>query len=131
MWRLLLCLTGVFAKITVYEPKYLKEEFESRVHGGVIKSSIANFGNTPYGSVILGKVIVPKGTGAVLGCEPFELFGEDEKFDPEARAIVLLERGVCFFVTKVKNAEFAGASAVILINNDDTDPETIVLTDNG
>jgi len=49
------------------------------------------------------------GSGTVHdGCEPFG--GVSEK-------IALIDRGLCTFVTKVKNAQNAGALAVIVVNN--------------
>lgn len=46
------------------------------------------------------------------GCEPMPLGSLSDK-------IALLERGCCVFVTKVRNAETAGALAVIILNNQD------------
>lgn len=52
-----------------------------------------------------------------LGCSPL--------IDFPAGAIALIDRGVCAFVDKVRNAQAAGASAVIVANNLPGDPFTM------
>jgi len=46
-----------------------------------------------------------------LGCEPLVNAGEI------AGKIAVIDRGTCFFTEKVKNAQIAGARAVIIVNN--------------
>lgn len=53
------------------------------------------------------------------GCAP-----EDFQSDP-AGAIALIDRGVCPFVDKVRNAQQKGALAVVVVNNVDGDPITM------
>jgi len=45
--------------------------------------------------------------------------------------IVLLDRGQCSFVTKVRHAQDAGAIAVIIMDNINEDISKIVLSDDG
>ncbi|MFO7173817.1 MAG: S8 family serine peptidase, partial [Bacillota bacterium] len=54
-----------------------------------------------------------------LGCSP-----EDFRNDP-AGAIALIDRGVCPFVDKVRNAQEKGALAVVVVNSVDGDPITM------
>lgn len=49
-----------------------------------------------------------------LGCSPDDFAGI------AAGAVVVVQRGVCAFVDKGKNAQGAGASAIIVVNRDDT-----------
>eukprot|EP00494_Astrolonche_serrata_P030689 UN30957 len=51
-----------------------------------------------------------------LGCRAFT--AEETRHWP-SRPIVLLDRGICYFVDKVKNAVAAGAAAVIIANHED------------
>ncbi len=79
----------------------------------------ANFGPAVTEIGLSGKVIIgqdgsagPDGTGATTdGCEPLingtAIYGN----------IALLDRGECPFVTKVANAQAAGAAGVIVANN--------------
>jgi hypothetical protein len=66
------------------------------------------------GGGVKGYVVSPNdGGGASLldGCEPFPAGS------PIPGNIVLINRGVCGFTVKVKNAQNAGAQAVLLANN--------------
>jgi hypothetical protein len=66
------------------------------------------------GKGVQGYVVSPNdGGGASLqdGCEPFPAGS------PIPGNIVLINRGVCGFTVKVKNAQNAGAQAVLLANN--------------
>ena len=68
-------------------------------------------------------IVVNDGAGVSLtdACEPLVGF--------QAGAIAIVDRGNCFFVTKVKNAQNAGAIAVIVINNVSGTPITMGGTD--
>jgi hypothetical protein len=52
-----------------------------------------------------------------LGCKPLIGF--------PGGAIALVDRGACSFVQKATNAQAAGASAVIVVNNVPGDPSTL------
>lgn len=57
MSKIFLCLvTLAFAKVYVYSPDILRLEMQNRYSHGEIRNSLANFGNPPYGSVIVGRV---------------------------------------------------------------------------
>lgn len=56
--------------------------------------------------------------GSYLGCLGTDLMNGDEF----AGKIVLIERGICFFVEKVLRVQELGATAVIVFNNDSNDP---------
>ena len=59
--------------------------------------------------------IVDDGSGApTLGCE--SLINANEI----SGKIAVVDRGECFFTEKVKNAQIAGAVAVLVVNNDPT-----------
>jgi hyaluronoglucosaminidase len=65
---------------------------------------------TPLGGIAGELVVVASATGTPSqGCGPL--------VDFPAGAIAVVDRGVCTFVTKTANAQNAGASAVIIVNN--------------
>ena len=72
----------------------------------------ASFGE-PLTSITGNLVLVDDGTALNpnLGCNPAVNSGEI------AGNIAVIERGSCFFDIKVKNAENAGAIAVLVVNN--------------
>lgn len=53
------------------------------------------------------------------------------KQDAFATKIVLLDRGNCSFVTKVRNAERAGASLVVVIDDRDENITNVIMGDDG
>jgi PA domain len=79
----------------------------------------ATFGAEPTAAGLAG-AIVPVSDGSAsptLGCAPLVGF--------PAGAIALVDRGGCTFVQKATNAQTAGASAVIVVNNVAGDPGTL------
>jgi len=73
------------------------------------------------------------------GCEPFT----EDMFDETARRaifhnmvafelpVILLERGNCTFVTKVRNVERAGANAALIGDNKQENSEVYIMSDDG
>jgi minor extracellular serine protease Vpr len=55
------------------------------------------------------------------------------KFDVEKMAtkIVITKRGNCSFVTKVRNAERAGASLLVVVDNNQEDIKNVIMGDDG
>lgn len=62
-----------------------------------------------------------------------EYYAEEFEFKQDAFAtkIVLLDRGNCSFVTKVRNAERAGASLVVVIDDRDENITNVIMGDDG
>jgi hypothetical protein len=87
---------------------------------GTYGATGAAFGPAPTPTGVSGSIVLvddgtstpPTGTPND-GCEPFTL---------PANSIALVDRGLCGFVVKVKNAQDAGAVAVIVANNAAGDP---------
>jgi hypothetical protein len=76
---------------------------------GSYMATTAAFGPSPDADGIDGPIVVATDTaGTTLGCAPF--------VDFPAGAIALVDRGGCVFVDKARNAEAAGASALIVAN---------------
>lgn len=84
-------------------------------------SSAANFGPGLTTTGITGDVVlVDDGTGTTSdGCEALTNGGA------VSGNIALIDRGSCSFVTKTRNAQNAGATAVVIINNSAAPPITL------
>lgn len=98
------------ASVLVLSPKDLRKTFES----GYVKNTIADFGIVPYGHSISGTLLqaVP-----FTACSPLEM--NKKKVDEiTGNLIIIVQRGECNFSTKVIHAQNAGASAVIISDND-------------
>jgi len=81
---------------------------------GSLEALPAAFGSPLESRGVRGYLVAPDdGGGASLrdGCEPFPPDGGI------VGAIVLMDRGTCAFVVKVKNAQNAGAAAAVVANN--------------
>ena len=102
------------AKLIVYNPQSLRNKIDKKE--GIIKSSIANFGHTPYGHSIIGKVWYDIDNKD--GCHEFvmNITGEGDP-DTSPSPIVLVDRGNWSFVTKVRNVEHAGGALAIIIDD--------------
>jgi hypothetical protein len=125
---LLLALALAQAAITVYRPQSLRDELTARHKNGEIPSVLASFGNPPYGTKMIGKVYLPAHKAENKACDPLtplEL-SEDDMVGNEGRSspIVLVNRGKCSFVTKVRHAQDIGAKAVLIVD-DTSDAEKL------
>lgn len=117
---LLFILYTVEASIKVIEPRDLKDKYYNE-----IESSLGNFGNPPYNSHIFGNLWYSREQN---GCLPLEISRVDED---SSNLIVMVDRGECAFVIKVKNAQDVGAKAVIIANNNQQKIKNIIMSDNG
>lgn len=81
---------------------------------GSYSTGLAGFGPPlPPGGLVGEVVLVDDGVGVTSdGCEPAYLNANDL-----VGRIALIDRGSCFFTEKVKNAQDAGAIAVLIANN--------------
>ena len=87
--------------------------------------------------VQLGQVFYP--IENKMGCNPFK----ESDFDEEARRkifhdhvavelpVILLDRGNCTFVTKVRNVEKAGANVALIGDNKAENSEVFIMSDDG
>ncbi|MCB1044491.1 MAG: hypothetical protein KDC35_16230 [Acidobacteria bacterium] len=100
---------GSATSVTVNAPESLA--------GMALQAAQADFGGN-LGSVgpITGDVVLAQDS---LACSSLTNAAEI------SGKIALIDRGSCNFVVKVKNAQLAGAIAVIVVNNEDGDPITM------
>ncbi|KAJ6812844.1 uncharacterized protein M6B38_145910 [Iris pallida] len=86
-------------------------------------SAIGNFGVPQYGGSMAGAVVYPdKNSGA---CEEFPEPGSFKSKPGALPNFLLIDRGECLFAKKVWNAQNAGASAVLVV--DDTNEALITM----
>ena len=82
---------------------------------------------TVEGNVIPVDISLTPPRASTSGCEPADFAGLDWSGDSD---IALVQRGTCFFGTKARYAELAGAEAVIIMNQGNTpDREALIVAD--
>jgi len=125
-----LLFTFVAAKISIYSPEGLKDKFGSNEQ---LTTSYANFGVIPYGRSIKGRIY--HDSKNPLGCDPFGDFDyhdEDGRFwNQDINPIIIVKRGQCSFVTKVRNIEHAGGKAAIVVDDKFEDVQYVIMSDDG
>ena len=73
-----------------------------------------------------------RSTNVCLACNKLDPISWTDDPDPVNSPIVLVDRGDCSFVQKVRHAQDIGASAVIIADNvDQEDVDHIVMSDDG
>eukprot|EP00457_Paulinella_chromatophora_P002143 gb/GEZN01002147.1/.p1 GENE.gb/GEZN01002147.1/~~gb/GEZN01002147.1/.p1 ORF type:complete len:777 (+),score=18.07 gb/GEZN01002147.1/:24-2354(+) len=112
---LVLCLFPLSAwaseSLTVLKPQSLVAYFGGN---GEIAESPALFGVVPYGRSITGTTLHAT-PGDLDGCTPIV---RSPSWPPLGVPIILLiDRGSCMFVTKVRHAQNAGAQAAVIVDN--------------
>lgn len=121
-------LTGTLSKLIIYYPHSLRNKIDK--NHGVVHSSLANFGNIPYGHSIIGRVWYDENN--IDGCKKFDMvvtgIGDP---DAEPSPIVIVKRGNCPFVKKVRNVEHAGGTLAIIVDNKNERAESVVMVDDG
>jgi hypothetical protein len=124
---------AVLSKLVVYGPQELIDSFEGKK--AQINANYANFGHIPYGQSLIGSIYFDETDP--LGCDKVEpSVLEDEIVDEIVEdtiptKILLMDRGECSFVTKVRNAERAGASLVVVIDNKVENITNVIMGDDG
>lgn len=134
----------VGAQIHVLSPANLAQQFQ--VTHGKIQGSTATFGAPFYGDRVLGRLVYgePKGdkhcTDEDYDVDPppkmDENAGDAVKGQARLINIIVVRRGKCSFVTKVKVASKKGAHAVIIVDREDSpltskDLAHIIVADDG
>jgi len=104
---LVVAVSFAWEEVHIVQPLDLKGEFPSG-----ISHKPAMFGVPSYATAITGPVVYAT-PGDRDGCAPLDssLFPEFGEF------IVMVDRGNCTFVTKVRNVQNAGGFAVIIVDN--------------
>lgn len=89
--------------------------------------SIANFGLVPYGHTLVGDLKFIEANE--YGCQAFN---NSLKNGTEQSPIVIVRRGSCSFVQKVRNIEHGGGRLAIIVDEvDNESPDMIIMVDDG
>jgi len=128
------------ASLWPFSPDKMRTYFRDK-YGATnpIPSSLANFGNPPYGTTMVGRVFYykqdhledPDDANHLYGCERIKPIDWTDDPDRINSPILMIDRGKCTFVQKVRHAQDIGASAVIIADNQDEDIANIVMSDDG
>lgn len=117
-------LTNAEDIVTILSPTSLRQYFDEKYKSmnGNMDSRMAFFGTPNYDEELVARIVYGVG-GNTLGCEPFNRT-DSHSWPPRSpdqpyteKVVLLIDRGECTFVTKVANAERAGALAVIVVDN--------------
>mmetsp|Transcript_30715 Transcript_30715/g.57516 ORF Transcript_30715/g.57516 Transcript_30715/m.57516 type:complete len:504 (-) Transcript_30715:283-1794(-) len=130
------------AQVRIVAPRNLKDEFRSS--NGRIDGSTATFGAPFYGDSFLGRLVYGESKGELHCTDTDYDVPDPSEYTPPGKSykevslihIVLVERGGCSFVTKVKVARQKHAHAVIIIDKPDSkltskDIRNIIVADDG
>lgn len=90
-----------------------------------LQINIANFGYIPYGQSLIGTLELANPRNA---CAPLVYNSLNRS---ESNPIVVIERGGCHFVTKTHYAQIYGAKMVIIIDNQNENPNSVIMMDDG
>jgi hypothetical protein len=134
--KIILILASILAmsvaKVMVYSPKELKDDVKQQLGtSDAFGVSLSNFGVIPYGHSLIGRIYYdPKNAN---GCLPFEEFdySKDPDDDKHPTPIILVERGNCTFVKKVRNIEHSGGRLGIVIDDKNEDVTGVIMSDDG
>jgi PA domain len=96
---------------------------------GTLTTSYANFGVIPYGHSIKGWIYFDPTNP--LGCEPFGEFDFNYNSKSEVIPIILVKRGECSFVKKVRNIERIGGKVGIVVDDKIEDVQYVIMSDDG
>lgn len=125
-------LAASLAKVIVYSPQQLKDAVVSKKgDNNGFEVSLANFGVIPYGHSIIGRIYYDPDNAN--GCNAFDEFdySKDPDDDKHPTPIILVDRGNCTFVKKIRNIEHAGGKMGIVIDHEVEDITSVIMSDDG
>ena len=131
MWPgvLLLCLS-VSAKVLVLSPpgllSILQKRYDNEDPVPEVPSTLADFGNPPYGTQMTGKVYFHE--AVAKACSPVDHIEIDKE---HTLAVLLADRGNCSFAIKARHAQDAGYKALVLVDDSDENVSDIIMGDSG
>lgn len=87
----------------------------------------------PYGHIIFGKLnYSPDIEGEANGCSPFNVLQIPPNPKVDQSPIIMVNRGECSFVTKVRNVEQANGHVALIVNNiPNQSVNSIIMADDG
>jgi hypothetical protein len=99
---------------------------------GHIKATYSNFGKVPYGQFVIGRLYYDTTDKELdYACKPLTGIS----IQPESRVdrfpIVMVDRGSCTFVNKVRNVQKLGGALALIVDNIDEDINKVIMNDDG
>lgn len=126
---LLMTISIIHANVFIRGPKELIKKLPNE---GILPASISNFGRIPYGYNVMGIIKYDiSSLGQVEACEDLPPIQLTHKQVIDESPIVMVDRGTCTFTRKVQNIENAGGHIAMIVNNEDSDPVHIIMSDDG
>ena len=122
---IVLIIKNFSSKISIIHPPELASKF-LEINISAVYSS---FGKIPFNFYTQGEIYYDNITNNIQGCSPLNYTLKIKEFDDFP--ILLLKRGGCSYVTKVRNAQIAKAKMVFIINNEPGNINHLVMGDDG
>lgn len=103
----------------------------------MINANYSNFGHIPYGQSLIGTIYYDEKNPDMCGkSDPADLKAleqevVDEKTETFPTKIFIAKRGQCTFVNKVRNAERAGASLLVVVDHRVENVTNVIMGDDG
>ena len=114
--------------ITIIGPKELASQFNFKP----IEMTFDKIGRSSYDFYSRGELCVEKKESNLEACNALEnRVNEGENISNENNKILIAKRGGCSFVQKARNAQSAGYSMIIIVNNIDIDIKNVIMSDDG
>lgn len=125
---LILIICVAYTKIAVKSPEELMNLFNNQ--NFTLTTSYANFGIIPYGKSLKGRIYYDPNN--INGCNTFGDFDFNwQDLKSNIIPIIIVKRGDCSFVKKVRNIERAGGQAGIVIDDKAEDVQYVIMSDDG
>ena len=117
--------------ITIVSPDTLITSLNNK---NKLDLEFSSFGKIPFNFYARGEIILSNENND-YACEKLNnIISTNESNDNKIKTnfiILLLKRGICTFVTKVRNAQKIGANMVIIINDNDEEIHNLIIADDG
>ena len=113
--------------ITIIGPDDLSAQFDNRK----IEMAFDKIGRSSYNFYTRGKLYLDKDSKNLEACHTLNKLKTVLNQFQEDSKILIVKRGGCSFVQKARNAQKAGYSMVIIVNNMETEIKDIIMSDDG
>ena len=114
--------------ITIIGPDELSSQFNKKQ----IEMTFDKIGKSSYDFYTRGELFIPSDDSQIEACQSLTMKNPrlDIKFEEDYK-ILLVKRGGCSFVQKARNAQKAGYSMILIVNNIQTNIKNVIMSDDG
>ena len=119
-------LYTIYSDITIIGPNDLSSSFKN----GQIQMTFDKIGRSTYDFYTRGQLFINENNLESCNSLSYPRINPDPQFH-ESFKILITRRGGCSFVHKARNAQTAGYSMIVVVNNMQTDIKNIIMTDDG